>query len=117
MIPTAFGAIRPSNFQRYWWLRSPYTDLSYVISAYFVTPSGDVGYNPLSEYGVSDSYGRIYFRRTWYTATLFYPEYWWLRSTYTFFDTDAWYVRSDGDVVNDGYFLGNSYGCYGGFFG
>ena len=54
MVPTAFGVIGPSNFQRYLWLRSPYT--SGRGSAYIVGPSGDgSGYG----YIVGYSYGRI----------------------------------------------------------
>ena len=55
MIPTAFSVIGPSNFQNYWWLRSPYTDRYRFEYAYLVFPSGDVDSSTFSE--AYNSYG------------------------------------------------------------
>ena len=88
---------------------SPYTD--YDNYTWIVWPDGDVHY--ISDGYVSFSYGRIYFRRTWYTATLFYPEYWWLRSPgmISFDGYDAWYVTSSGvSAYDSGNNVRDSYG-------
>ena len=61
-FPTgAFNSIGYSKFiQNYWWLRSPTTDRDY--NAWLVDPGGDIVGFSFDSY-VSDSYGRVYFRR------------------------------------------------------
>ena len=52
-----FNSIDYSKFiQKYWWLRSPYTD--YGIYACYVMSEGDIRINGYSIH-VDDSYGRI----------------------------------------------------------
>lgn len=53
-IPTVSSVISPPNLYKYWWLRSPNTDVFY--HAYLVFPSGDVSY--LIVYDVYNSYGK-----------------------------------------------------------
>lgn len=90
MIPTAFGAIRPSFFQNYWWLRSP--KASDDRFAFCVDSDGDVYISYNSHNGnVFKSYGRTI-------------------SPCTEFTNDAWPVFPSGDVYDYRYVNYDSYG-------
>ena len=87
MVPTAFGVIRLSNFQKYWWLRSPVTD--YSSGAWDVRSDGDLdGY-------YDDIYGS-------YGLNISPDTYWDIVS--------ACYVDSSGDIDYSQYYVTYSYG-------
>ena len=88
-IPTVSRAIEPPNPYKYWWLRSPHTDVSN--NSCLVHPSGDVIVT-YDGYFVDYSYGRV-------------------NSPVTNGSINAWDVTSYGGSFVDGVY--NSYGnCF-----
>lgn len=70
VLPTAFDVVGPPFFQKYWWLRSPFTVVYDNYLAWYVKSNSDLSFS-----NVTDSYGVISPDPYWGELTfLVYPS-------------------------------------------